>query len=124
MRGWRSIYRMVAGHLRNPKLRIVMSFHPLLIGGNPFSVTCVYSLINTLERRFGVHWAMGGTGALVRGLVGLLAERGVPVRCNAEVRRITVENGRRHRHRAGQWRAALRPTSWCATPTPRGPTAT
>ncbi len=94
MRGWRSIYRMVAGHLRHPKLRIVMSFHPLLIGGNPFSVTCVYSLINTLERRFGVHWAMGGTGALIRGMVGLLAERGVAVRCNAEVRRITVDNGR------------------------------
>jgi len=94
MRGWRSIYRMVAGHLRNPKLRIVMSFHPLLIGGNPFSVTCVYSLINTLERRFGVHWAMGGTGALIRGMVKLLAERGVAVRCNAEVRRITVDNGR------------------------------
>jgi phytoene desaturase len=94
MRGWRSIYRMVAGFMKHPKLRVVMSFHPLLIGGNPFSVTCVYSLINTLERRFGVHWAMGGTGALVRGLVKLLAERGVAVRCNAEVRRITVENGR------------------------------
>jgi phytoene desaturase len=93
MKGWRSIYRMVAGHLKNPKLRVVMSFHPLLIGGNPFSVTCVYSLINTLERRFGVHWAMGGTGALVQGLVKLLAGRGVPVHCNAEVRRITVEGG-------------------------------
>jgi phytoene desaturase len=92
MRGWRSIYRMVAGHLKHPKLRVVMSFHPLLIGGNPFSVTCVYSLINTLERRFGVHWAMGGTGSLVQGLVKLLAERGVVVRCNAEVKQITVEN--------------------------------
>ena len=93
MRGWRSIYRMVASHLKHPKLRVVMSFHPLLIGGNPFSVTCVYSLINTLERRFGVHWAMGGTGALVRGLVDLLKDRGVAVHCNAEVKRITVDNG-------------------------------
>jgi len=94
MRGWRSIHAMVASHFRDPKLRIVMSFHPLLIGGNPFSVTCVYALINTLERRFGVHWAMGGTGALVRGLVGLLRDQGVPVHCNAEVRRIIVEQGR------------------------------
>jgi phytoene desaturase len=94
MRGWRSIHAMVAHHLRDPRLRIAMSFHPLLIGGNPFSVTCVYSLINTLERRFGVHWAMGGTGAIVRGLTGLLAARGIRVRCHAEVRRITVEDGR------------------------------
>ena len=94
MRGWRSIYRMVAGHLKHPKLRIVMSFHPLLIGGNPFSVTCTYALINTLERRFGVHWAMGGTGALIRGLVKLLADRGVPVHCNSEVRQITVDGGK------------------------------
>ena len=94
MRGWRSIHQMVAGHLRDPRLRIALSFHPLLIGGNPFAVTCIYSLINTLERRYGVHWAMGGTGALVRGLVNLLAERGVPVRCNAEVQEITVDGGR------------------------------
>jgi phytoene desaturase len=100
MRGWRSIYRMVAGHFRDPKLRIVMSFHPLLIGGNPFSVTCVYSLINTLERRYGVHWAMGGTGMLVRGLVGLLEGLGGRLRCNAEVRRIDVEPGRQGRGRA------------------------
>lgn len=94
MRGWRSIFDMVCSHLRNPKLRVAMSFHPLLIGGNPLSVTCVYSLINTLERRFGVHWAMGGTGSLIRGMVKLLAERGVAVRCNAEVKRIVVEGGR------------------------------
>jgi phytoene desaturase len=91
MRGWRSIYRMVAGHLKHPKLRVVMSFHPLLIGGNPFSVTCVYSLINTLERRYGVHWAMGGTGSLIRGMVSLLEGLGGSLRCKAEVRRIDVE---------------------------------
>ena len=64
MQAWRSIYSMVAKHIKHPKLRIVMSFHPLLIGGNPYSVTCVYSLIHSLERRWGVHSAMGGTGAI------------------------------------------------------------
>jgi len=59
MKAWRSIYSLVAAHIKDPKLRMVLSFHPLLIGGNPFSVTCVYSLINTMERRWGVHWAMG-----------------------------------------------------------------
>jgi phytoene desaturase len=85
---------MVASYLRDPKLRIVMSFHPLLIGGNPFAVTCVYSLITSLERKFGVHWAIGGTGALVRGLTGLIEQQGSAIRCNSEVRQITVENGR------------------------------
>lgn len=94
MKAWQSLYSMVASHFRNPKLRIVFSFHPLLIGGNPFSVTRVYSLINTLERRWGVHWAMGGTGALIRGMVKLLEQRGAGVRCNAPVTRIRIEGGR------------------------------
>ena len=94
MMAWESLYTLVSRHISNPKLRIVFSFHPLLIGGNPFAVTRVYSLINTLERRWGVHWAMGGTGALVKGLVNLLSERGVTVRCNAPVTRINIEQGR------------------------------
>lgn len=89
MRAWQSLYTMTARHLRDPKLRIVFSFHPLLIGGNPFACTCVYSLITALERKFGVHWAMGGTGALVQGLVSLMEASGAHLRLNAEVREIT-----------------------------------
>ena len=66
MRGWRSLHQMVAGHLKHPKLRMAMSLQSLLIGGNPYSVTCVYSLVNALERQFGVHWTMGGTGSLIK----------------------------------------------------------
>jgi phytoene desaturase len=94
MRSWRTIRQMVASHIRDPKLRIVFSFHPLLIGGNPSSVTCTYSLINMLERRFGVHWAMGGTNALVSGLVKLGQSLGVQLRFNAAVERIVVDGGR------------------------------
>ena len=94
MRGWRSLYTMVASHLKHPKLRMAMSLQSLLIGGNPFSVTCVYSLINSLERLWGVHWAMGGTGALVQGLASLLQSLGGTLRCGAEVRRIEVVEGR------------------------------
>jgi phytoene desaturase len=94
MRAWRTNYQLVARHFRNPKLRTVFSFHPLLIGGNPRGVSCAYSLINTLERRFGVHWAHGGTGSLVQAMVRLLDSLGVDVRCNATVRRIVVEDGR------------------------------
>ncbi len=94
MRAWRTIHAMVSSYLRDPKLRVVMSFHPLLIGGNPMAVTCVYSLITSLERKWGVHWAMGGTGSLVAGLAGLIRGQGSTIRCNAEVRQITVESGR------------------------------
>jgi phytoene desaturase len=94
MRAWRSIHTMVAGYFKHPKLRTVFSFQPLLIGGNPLGVTCTYSLINTLEKRFGVHWAVGGTGQLVQGLVKLLDGLGVGVRCNARVQRILVRDGR------------------------------
>ena len=94
MRGWRSLHAMVASHLKHPKLRQAMSLQSLLIGGNPFSVTCIYSLINALERQWGVHWAMGGTGALVRGLVSLLGGLGGTLRLGAEVQKIDIDSGR------------------------------
>ena len=94
MGAWKTIYSRVAGFIRDPKLRMVFSFHPLLIGGNPFSVTCAYTLINALERKHGVHWAIGGTGALITGLVGLVKGQGNEVRCKAEVKEIIVRDGR------------------------------
>jgi phytoene desaturase len=68
MRGWRSLHAMVASHVKHPKLRIAMSLQSLLIGGNPFSVTSIYSLINALERQWGVYWPIGGTGAIVQAM--------------------------------------------------------
>ncbi|MFN5810680.1 MAG: phytoene desaturase family protein, partial [Burkholderiales bacterium] len=94
MKGWRTLYALVAKHIKHPKLQQVLSLQSLLIGGNPFSVTCVYSLINALERRYGVHWAMGGTGVLVNGLVSLIEEMGGSVKTNAQVQRIDIKNGK------------------------------
>ena len=94
MRSWRTMRTMVSGYFRDPKLRVVFSFHPLLIGGNPSSVTSTYSLINLLERRYGVHWAMGGTNALVTGLARLAQSLGVELRCNAGVKQVRVDGGR------------------------------
>jgi phytoene desaturase len=91
MRGWRSIHEMVCSYFKNDKLRIVFSFHPLLIGGNPLSVTGIYSLINTLERRYGVHSAMGGTGAIITAMVKLLESLGGRIRYHAEVKEIDIE---------------------------------
>lgn len=94
MRGWRSLHSMVASHVKHPKLRIAMSLQSLLIGGNPFSVTSIYSLINALERQWGVYWPVGGTGAIVQAMVKLLADQGVSVRLNSTVIKINVAQGR------------------------------
>ncbi len=94
LKSYRTVYGLVASYVRNERLRQVLSFHPLLVGGNPFETTSIYSLICHLERRFGVWFAMGGTGALVRGLVGLIESQGNRVRCNVEVSRIDVVDGR------------------------------
>ncbi|NWG23827.1 MAG: phytoene desaturase [Pseudorhodoplanes sp.] len=93
LQGYRTVHSFVAGFVRNAKLRIALSFHPLLIGGNPFTATSVYCLISYLERAFGVHFAMGGTGRLIEGMVELIESQGNVVRCGAEVSEITIRNG-------------------------------
>ena len=91
---YRSVFGLVARYIKHPKLRMVFSFHPLLVGGNPFTTTAVYTLIAHLERSHGVHFAMGGTGSLVNGLVDLIEGQGGRMRYNAPVAQITVENGK------------------------------
>ncbi len=90
----RSVHGLVRRYIQDPRLRIAFSFHPLFIGGNPFRVTSMYALVSYLERRFGVHFAMGGTHKLVEGLVGLIEGQGNSVHCNTEVARIDVADGR------------------------------
>jgi phytoene desaturase len=85
LRSHRSVYSLVAAHVKDPRLRMVLSFHPLLIGGNPFAVSSIYSLISFLEQHWGVHSAMGGTGSIVTGMAGLIASQGNQLRLNTEV---------------------------------------
>ena len=91
--GLRSVHSLVAKYIRDERLRTVFSFHPLLVGGNPFAASAIYALIAFLERKGGVHFAMGGTGRLVEGLVGLIEGQGNVVRCGAAVEEIIVEDG-------------------------------
>jgi phytoene desaturase len=92
--GYRSVAGLVNRHIRDPRLRIALSFHPLLVGGNPLKASAIYCLILHLERKFGVHFPIGGTGALVTGMVGLIHGQGNVVRTNATVRRILVADGK------------------------------
>jgi phytoene desaturase len=88
-----SVYRLVSNYITDPCLRQVFSFHPLLIGGNPFQSSSIYSMIHYLERKWGVHFAMGGTGAVVEALVKLFQEMGGFIFLNSRVAEITIERG-------------------------------
>jgi phytoene desaturase len=94
LRSHLSVYSLVSKYIKNPDLRVVMSFHPLLVGGNPFTTTSIYSLIAYLERKWGVWFAKGGTGAIVNALVELFESLGGVVECGAEVERIVIKSGR------------------------------
>ncbi|MBA1321604.1 phytoene desaturase [Pseudomonas plecoglossicida] len=85
LQAWRSVYSMVGQYIRNPQLRQVFSFHALLVGGNPFATSAIYTLIHALEREWGVWFAKGGTGALVEGMARLFTDLGGTLELNADV---------------------------------------
>lgn len=87
----RSVAGFVSQYIKDERLRQVFSFHPLLIGGNPFQSTAIYALIHTLEQKFGVWYAMGGTGALVRALVKLFEDIGGTLQLNTEIGQILID---------------------------------
>jgi phytoene desaturase len=89
----RSVYSMVSRYIRDERLRQLFTFEPLLVGGNPFSTTSIYLLIHWLERKWGVHFARGGTTSIVSALVRLLEEMGGELRLGAPVEEIEVKNG-------------------------------
>lgn len=91
---WRTVHQHVAARVKDPKVRMALSFHPLFIGGNPFKVTAIYSMIAYLERQFGVHFAMGGTGALVQAMAKLVERQGNRIVLNTGVDEITCEGTR------------------------------
>ncbi len=79
---WRSVYSIVAGFVKNEKLRQALSFHTLLVGGNPMKTSSIYALIHKLERDGGVWFAKGGTNRLVAGMVRQFERLGGTIRLN------------------------------------------
>ncbi|MCX8503947.1 MAG: phytoene desaturase [Alphaproteobacteria bacterium] len=94
LKGYRSVFSVVSDYFTNHKLRVAFSFHPLLIGGNPLTTTAYYCLIAHLERLHLVHFAMGGTGALIKGMINLMERKGATIRYNSQVDRILITNDR------------------------------
>jgi phytoene desaturase len=93
LKSYRSVYDVVAGFIEHPQLREAFSFHSLLVGGNPFQTSAIYTLIHALERKWGVYFPRGGTGALVEAFVRLLQELGGTVRLNTKVETIQTRDG-------------------------------
>jgi phytoene desaturase len=92
LKSHQSVYKYVSGYIKNEKLRQVFSFHPLLIGGNPFHSTNIYTLIHFLEKKWGVWYAEGGTGSIINALMKLFHEMGGKSIMNAEVSEILIED--------------------------------
>ena len=90
LRAIQPLYRFVSHYVRSEKLRAVLSFESLLVGGNPMHVPAIYAMIHFVEKTWGVHFAMGGTGALVRAFVRKFEELGGTIRYESEVTRIDV----------------------------------
>lgn len=96
LRSDKSVYKYVSGYIKNEYLRKVFSFHPLLIGGNPYNTTSIYTLIHYLEQKWGVWYVQGGTNKAVSGMLKLFAENNGVLKLNSEVDEILVkmENGK------------------------------
>ena len=92
LKSYKSVYGLVSNYISNEKLRRVFSMHPLLVGGNPFTTTSIYALILFLEKKWGIHYSMGGTGSVVKALEKLMEEENITIIKDAEVTEIISKN--------------------------------
>ncbi len=85
LKSYKSVYSLVSSYIKNEKLRRMFSMHPLLVGGNPFTTTSIYGLILYLEKKWGIHYSIGGTGNIIKGFEKLMNEIGIKLIKNHEV---------------------------------------
>ncbi len=97
MQSYRSVYGYVSQFVKDEFLRQCFTFHPLLIGGNPFDAPSIYAMIHYLEREWGVHYAIGGTGAIVAAMGKLFTELGGRIHLNADVAEILIDKSKQRR---------------------------
>ena len=93
LRADRSIYGLAASRVKNEKLRMALSFHPLFIGGDPTHVTSIYALVAHLEKTYGVHYAMGGVQAIADAMADVVRAQGGVIEQNVTVNEIVIKDG-------------------------------
>ena len=79
LKSYKSVYSLVSSYIENEKLRRMLSMHPLLVGGNPFTTTSIYGLILYLDKKWGIHYSMVGTGNIIKGLEKLMEEEKIEI---------------------------------------------
>ena len=89
----RNLFRFASKYFASDKLRQVFSFETLLVGGNPLRVPAIYAMIHFVEKTWGIHYVMGGTGALVQAFVQKFEELGGTLRLSSPVDEILVDDG-------------------------------
>ena len=94
LKSYKSVYSLVSSYIKSEKLRRMLSMHPLLVGGNPFSTTSIYGLILYLEKKWGIHYSMGGTGNIIKGYEKLMNEVGIKILKESEVTQIISKNNK------------------------------
>ena len=92
LKSYKSVYSLVSSFVKNEKLRRMLSMHPLLVGGNPFTTTSIYGLILYLEKKWGIHYSIGGTGKIIKGLEKLMIEENIKIIKNAEATKLITNN--------------------------------
>ena len=92
LKSYKSVYSLVSSFVKNEKLRRMLSMHPLLVGGNPFTTTSIYGLILYLEKKWGIHYSIGGTGKIIKGLEKLMIEENIKIIKNSEVTKLITNN--------------------------------
>ena len=88
LKSYKSVYSLVSSYIKNEKLRRMLSMHPLLVGGNPFTTTSIYGLILYLEKKWGIYYSMGGTGNIIKGFEKLMKEVDINIIKGHEVEKI------------------------------------
>tara|TARA_B100000963_G_scaffold39581_1_gene29396 strand:+ start:1043 stop:2503 length:1461 start_codon:yes stop_codon:yes gene_type:complete len=94
LKSYKSVYSLVSSYIKNEKLRRMLSMHPLLVGGNPFTTTSIYGLILYLEKKWGIHYSMKGTGNIIKGFEKLMNEVGIKIIKGHEVTKIISHNSK------------------------------
>ena len=92
LKSYKSVYSLVSSYIKDDKLRRLLSMHPLLVGGNPFTTTSIYGLILYLEKKWGIHYSMGGTGQIINGLEKLMIEENIKIIKGKEVKKLISIN--------------------------------